>query len=179
MADNNPREMQSDPPPGHPPLRRRIPLVWAVLVLAVVAVAATLACREKSGPNPPPQLAQPQPADVLPPAPEPDKTDRKPTFKKLEGRWLRADGGYVIEIRRTETDGRLDAAYFNPSPIHVARANGKIDHDLVRVFLELRDRGYPGCTYNLVYDAGNDCLAGTYFQAAQGETYSVIFTRMR
>jgi len=158
---------------------RRPRVFLPVLVLAVAAVVASLAWREKNRPKPPPQLAQPQPTDVPPATPEPPKTDAKSAFKTLEGKWLRADGGYVVEVRRTDTDGRLDAAYFNPSPIHVAQAKAKKDQGLIHVFLELRDQGYPGCTYNLVYDAGNDCLAGTYFQAAQGETYAVIFTRMR
>jgi hypothetical protein len=147
--------------------------------LTVLVLAATLACREKNPPTAPPQVAQPQPTEAPPATPEPPKTDAKAAFKTLEGKWLRADGGYVIEVRRSGTDGRLDAAYFNPSPIHVAQANAKKEQGLIHVFLELRDRGYPGCTYNLVYDAGNDCLAGNYFQAAQGETYPVVFTRMR
>lgn len=41
---------------------------------------------------------------------------------KLKGNWLRQDGGYVIEIRSMSSDGKLDAAYFNPNPIHAYRA---------------------------------------------------------
>ncbi len=107
------------------------------------------------------------------------KSDSADDFKLLEGRWLRGDGGYVVEIRRAQRDGKLEVAYFNPSPIRVAKAEAKMQGGLMQVFVELRDEGYPGCTYNLAYDAGHDCLAGTYFQAAMGETFPVVFVRRR
>jgi hypothetical protein len=173
------RAVQNDPATVQRPSRRRSVLVWPVLLLAAVAVGATLACREENRPKGSSEPAQPKTVDAPPATPEPAKTDVKSSFATLAGKWLRADGGYVVEVRRIETDGRLDAAYFNPSPIHVAQAKAEKDHGLIHVFLELRDRGYPGCTYNLIYDAGNDCLAGTYFQAAQGERYPVVFARVR
>ena len=43
----------------------------------------------------------------------------------LKGRWLRPDGGYVIEIRQVDADGQLDARYFNPSPIRVVAAKAE------------------------------------------------------
>jgi hypothetical protein len=46
----------------------------------------------------------------------------KPTLEKLTGRWQRPNGGYIIEIRSVEPDGRINAAYFNPQPINVAKA---------------------------------------------------------
>ena len=45
-----------------------------------------------------------------------------PDFDRLIGSWVRPDGGYVIEIRKIHPDGKVDAAYFNPSPIHVSRS---------------------------------------------------------
>ena len=160
--------------------RRRLGVFLAVLLLAVAIVgAASLAWREKKPQNRPPESAEPEKTEAPQPAAEPAKTDARSDFRILQGKWLRADGGYVLEIRRTEGDGRLEAAYFNPSPIRVAQAQAKTDQRLIHVFVELRDQGYPGCTYNLVYDPGNDCLAGTYFQAAMGETYAVVFTRLR
>jgi hypothetical protein len=41
---------------------------------------------------------------------------------KLRGRWLRPDGGYILEIREVAAGGTIDAVYLNPRPIHVARA---------------------------------------------------------
>src|SRR4051794_32510018 len=35
-------------------------------------------------------------------------------FQKLEGKWLRHDGGYVLQIQNVASNGKMDAAYFNP-----------------------------------------------------------------
>jgi len=43
-------------------------------------------------------------------------------FQKLKGRWQRPDGGYIMEIKSVASDGAMDAAYFNPKSIHVAKA---------------------------------------------------------
>lgn len=162
-----------------PPGGRRLGLL--VAGPAVALLAACIGCgptgNQEAAPAPP---AAPPAEQAAPPDAEPaPAAERKTELKTLEGRWLRADGGYVVEIRRADSDGRLDAAYYNPSPIHVAQARAADDHGLLRVFVELRDQGYPGCKYELTYDHGNDCLAGTYFQAAMGETYNVIFTRQK
>ena len=103
----------------------------------------------------------------------------KPAFEKLTGRWQRPDGGYVIEIRSVEPDGRMNAAYFNPRPINVAKAEASQHGGTVNVFIELRDTNYPGSTYNLTYDPADDCLKGIYFQAAMGQTFDVYFMRLR
>ena len=47
------------------------------------------------------------------------------------------------------------------------------------VVVELRDTGYPGCTYTLEYNPQSDQLFGQYFQAAQQATYEVVFARMK
>lgn len=102
------------------------------------------------------------------------------SLKKLEGRWLRPDGGYVLEIKRAEEDGRLEAAYFNPQPIHVARAQATRMGSYVKVEVELRDVGYPGCLYTLLLEPGKeDALRGTYYQAALQETYDIQFDRLK
>jgi hypothetical protein len=98
-------------------------------------------------------------------------------LQKLAGRWVRMDGGYVLEIRGVEAGGKLDAAYFNPRPIHVARAEASQDGAAVKLFIELRDVNYPGSTYSLRYDPGRDVLEGAYFQAMQQQTYDVSFVR--
>ena len=102
-----------------------------------------------------------------------------PAFEKLKGRWQRADGGYVIEIRSVEAGGKMEAAYFNPRPIHVAKAEASQEGGTVKVFIELRDVNYPGSQYTLTYDSGNDRLTGTYYQAVAGETYDVFFVRLK
>jgi len=100
-------------------------------------------------------------------------------FQKLEGRWQRGDGGYILDILGVDADGRLKAAYFNPKPINVSRAEASMPGDTPSVFVELRDTNYPGSTYQLSYDPATDRLRGTYFQAALRESYEVVFGRVK
>jgi hypothetical protein len=100
-------------------------------------------------------------------------------FQKLEGRWQRGDGGYILDILDVDADGRLKAAYFNPKPINVSRAEASMPGDTPSVFVELRDTNYPGSTYQLSYDSATDRLRGTYFQAMLRESYAVEFGRVK
>jgi hypothetical protein len=95
----------------------------------------------------------------------------------LRGRWVRPDGGYVIELANTQPDGRLEASYFNPRPINVSRAEWHRSHDGLHVFVELRQANYPGATYNLRYLPATDQLAGDYFQPLYQQTFRVLFFR--
>jgi hypothetical protein len=99
--------------------------------------------------------------------------------QRLTGRWVRPDGGYVLELKEIGKDGTVKAAYFNPRPINVSRAEIRRSEGEITVFIELRDVNYPGSTYNLRYDPGTDRLTGTYFQAVQGETYRIEFIRAK
>jgi uncharacterized protein (DUF2147 family) len=103
----------------------------------------------------------------------------KPELAQLTGKWERPDGGYVIEIKGVDSAGTMEAAYYNPSPIHVARAAALLKEGVPQVFIELRDQNYPGCTYSLTYDPKSDQLYGQYFQAAIQETYNVTFARLK
>jgi len=105
----------------------------------------------------------------------PDKFDPQ----KLVGKWLRPDGGYVLDIQSVKGDRTLQVVYLNPKPIHVSRAEADDDGKRLRVLVELQDAGYPGCTYKLTHDLAKDQLTGTYFQAALQESYDVVFTRMK
>lgn len=100
-------------------------------------------------------------------------------FQALKGRWLRPDGGYVLDIRDVDSEGRIDAAYFNPRPVNVSRAAASGQGDGLNVFVELRDTGYPGCTYTLAYDPQQDSLKGVYYQAEIQESFAIVFVRMR
>ena len=99
-------------------------------------------------------------------------------YRPLIGRWQRTDGGYVIEIRRVATDGAMQAAYFNPRPINVSWAKASEFKDHLKVEVELRDTGYPGSSYTLLYDPEKDALLGFYYQAVQKQNFDVIFVRM-
>jgi len=101
------------------------------------------------------------------------------SYEKLPGKWLRPDGGYILEIRSVAPDGKMDARYFNPRPINVAKAEASQEGASVKVFIELRDVNYPGSTYTLTYDSTNDRLYGIYFQAALRERFEVSFGRLK
>jgi hypothetical protein len=100
-------------------------------------------------------------------------------FDVLNGRWLRVDGGYVLEIRAVDSSGKIDAVYLNPKPITIAKAEATRDGSTVKVFVELRAPNYPGSTYTLTYDPTRDQLAGNYFQAALQQRFDVVFVRMQ
>jgi hypothetical protein len=136
-------------------------LLSCVLVLAACCLAATsLPATAAAGA----EVGQPQgPVDV----------------KRLQGRWLRPDGGYVLELRDSGDDGSLKAAYFNPRPINVEQAEVRRKDGTLTVFVVLRDVNYPGSTYTLRYDPEADRLMGTYFQAMQGQTFEVVFMRVK
>lgn len=164
------------------PARQRSRAKGVALSLAIAAVALT-ALWLGSG-NRQPQPAADGAATAPPPAfkasqanPPASATEATPELQKLKGQWLRPDGGYVIEVRNIDAKGQMEAAYFNPQPIHVARAEASQEGSTIRVFIELRDVNYPGCTYHLTYDAREDRLAGVYYQAAIKESYEVEFVR--
>ena len=73
----------------------------------------------------------------------------------------------------------MRAAYFNPRPINVAKAEASRKEGSARVIIELRDVNYPGSTYNLTYDPADDRLKGIYFQAAVMQAFDVYFVRLQ
>jgi uncharacterized protein (DUF2147 family) len=100
-------------------------------------------------------------------------------FDRLKGRWRRPDGGYVLEIKEIDDKGKMVAAYFNPRPINVSRAEASQEGATTKVFIELRDTNYPGATYTLTYDPVRDQLRGVYFQPALQQSFDVVFVRMK
>ena len=101
----------------------------------------------------------------------------QPDFAVLKGRWVRTDGGYVIGVQSVDAGGRMQAAYYNPNPINVSRAEASRSGQAVTVFIELRAPGYPGSTYRLIYDPKSDVLKGIYHQAALQQNFDVVFVR--
>jgi hypothetical protein len=102
-----------------------------------------------------------------------------PDYKHLEGRWQRADGGYILELKEIDKDGTLKAAYYNPRPINVFKAKWNSKQNIINLFVEFRDINYPGSKYNLQYDPKTDRMKGTYYQAIHGETYDIEFVRTK
>jgi hypothetical protein len=99
--------------------------------------------------------------------------------QRLEGRWVRPDGGYILELRDFKKDGKVTAAYFNPRPIKVYSAKWSRKEGKINLFVELRDVNYPGSKYNLQYDPKTDRLKGTYFQAVEKQTFNIEFVRAK
>jgi len=98
-------------------------------------------------------------------------------YGRLEGKWLRPDGGYVLKLSDVTSEGMLKAAYFNPRSINVGRAEWRSMDERIQVVVQLQDVNYPGSTYMLIYDPEHDRLNGYYFQAVTKETFDVIFVR--
>jgi len=102
-----------------------------------------------------------------------------PEAGTLVGRWVREEGGYVLEVKTAGNDGRAEVAYLNPErskPIHVARSSVTREGAL-KLFIELRDEGYPGSTYALAFDPEDGRLKGEYYQAQEGSRFPVSFAR--
>ena len=159
--------------PGKP-RGRHAALIAVTVVLAVGIVVAAVLLRSgelRGTGSPAPSAAQGAQAAMTPAAAQ--------DFRPLRGRWLRPDGGYVLEIRGVDAGGEMEAAYLNPRPIHVARAEASRDGSALKVFVELRATGYPGSTYTLTYDPNRDQLQGVYYQATLRQSFDVVFVRMK
>ena len=112
-----------------------------------------------------------------------ESIDAKPSENRenqvIIGEWVRPDGGYILKITGVEADGKVDAGYFNPRSINVSQAKVTADGGSQRLFIELKDKGYPGSTYNLIYNADRDALVGIYYQAVMKQSFEVVFVRKK
>ena len=106
-------------------------------------------------------------------------TSGKKTVDKISliGDWVRTDASYLIRISKVNDDGSMSAQYFNPNPINVGKANWESSYGNLKIIVELRDINYPGSIYTLSYLPDKDMLAGEYYQAVEGVTFYVEFTR--
>jgi len=146
----------------------RMRLAWIFL-----ATSVALSCRG-------PESAAPAPS-VTPaasPAPTIAVSDAVSDPSRLVGRWLRSDSSYTIAIAGATPDGKLDAQYLNPNPIHVSRAEWRSYAGKLLVLLELKDRNYPGNFYTLTYDPGSDSLSGIYHHLGLNQELEVAFSRV-
>ena len=170
------KRKQSGPERPASPIGRRAWLVVATVLLAAGVLATAVALRGGQSP----QTGSPQ----APPAAQAGQGQvtavaDNSTFGRLNGRWLRPDGGYVLEIRGADAGGAIEVTYLNPRPINVSRTEATREGSALKVFVELRAPGYPGSRYTLIYDPERDQLEGAYFQAVLGQTFDVFFTRIK
>jgi len=175
VRKSTPKKPSSHPRPAQPGARRAAVLTMTV-VLAVGLCAAVVLLRGGALGG----TGAPLPASAVPGGQSAATTVTAIAgFRPLHGRWLRPDGGYILDIRDIEASGKIDAVYLNPRPIHVARAAATSDGATLQVFVELRAPGYPGSTYTLRYEPQRDQLEGSYFQAALQQRFTVVFVRMQ
>jgi hypothetical protein len=137
------------------------------------AVLGLSACRKAEPVATPAPTSVAAPATAAPAAPVTATVD----LNKVQGSWVRQDGGYRLVIGEIGAEGHTKGEYFNPSPIKVAWTRVRAEGGVIKVDAELRDTNYPGCLYKLTYDAAGDRLVGTYFQAQMQETYEIVFGR--
>ena len=174
MGSQKKKNRQSSRKPVKSLPKKRFP-IFRVSLIIVVVVGAVLLVMANFRPTPQGQAAksdtQMQKAQSAP------VSDKTAGFENLIGRWLRPDGGYILEIRNIGANGRMDAAYLNPRPINIARAEASWKQGKQAVFIELQDTGYPGSTYTLDYNPDQDVFTGIYFQAVIKKGFEVVFVR--
>jgi len=128
-------------------------------------------------------LAPPAASPENPQRPAPKETAEAAkalrAFEKIKGRWLRPDGGYILEIKSVDAQGKMEAAYFNPNSIAVTNAVARLEGDDVKLLFELSGANYPGSRYELTYISAAGLMAGTYYQALLKQTFEVAFERER
>ena len=176
MSKRNKTTRSSHPPKPPSDKRRKYPVT---IIVAVVVVAIALGFWSWKSKHTDASPTTPGLNEAVAANPPTAPAAAKPDFQKLKGKWLRPDGGYVIELKSVNDSGKLDATYSNPRPIHVAKAEASQVGATIKVFIELRDVNYPGSTYTLVYEPQSDQLQGIYFQAIQRQNFEVIFVRMK
>lgn len=106
-------------------------------------------------------------------------SEKNPDFSAFKGKWVRTDGGYEIQVGDIGAEGQIDVKYFNPKKINISEAKVSVQKNLLKLFIKLDDKGYPGSTYTLYYYAEKDALAGFYYQAMMDQTYKVVFMRRK
>ena len=150
----------------------------AALLFAAIAVF-TISCNQPQQKNETADNTATTEAAV--PAIEPVAQQPATTVDKnlLTGNWTRTDAPYQIRIFELREDGSMQVGYFNPKSIHVGKANWISADGVLKIYIELRDENYPGSNYTLMYYPDKDVLTGNYFQAVEGTTYDVGFTRTK
>jgi hypothetical protein len=159
-----------------PPAAKKNNIRWIsfFVILATLIAAFLFYNRQVSSAN---QEVKQDIFREAPPAPA-AQADLEAVVKKLTGRWQRTDGGYIIELKNPSPDGKVEAAYFNPNPIHVGRSGWQNSAGKIILTVELQDANYPGSLYTLEFIHQEDILRGSYFQAVEKVNYDVEFRRL-
>ncbi len=144
-----------------------------VLFLSTVIAVLGFSCNQEEKNN---ETIEPSSTVSEPATPQ---TKKLADSSKLIGDWIRTDAPYEIKISEMSGNGIMKVGYFNPRSINVSKASWSPTNGAINIYIELRDVNYPGSNYNLTYFPGNDTLVGKYFQAVEGVTYDVGFSRKK
>src|SRR5258707_14443347 len=110
---NHPKPIRRGKPQASSANKRQNP-GKAFIALAVFVVAAAVASWLWTSKHSATAPKAPPPVKAVGTNPPATVAAAKPDFQKLKGKWLRPDGGYVVDVRSVADDGAMDAAYFNP-----------------------------------------------------------------
>jgi hypothetical protein len=147
-------------------VKKKLSALVIVVVIAAAVVVGVLMLQNRQAAEEKPGTAKSTSSVVTP-----------EQVQTIVGRWRRPDGGYIIEIGGLDVAGNLDVAYYNPRPINVSQAQVVQSPKGLHIFIELRDKGYPGATYRLDYERDNDTMTGIYFQPSVNQSFDVVFVR--
>ena len=98
-------------------------------------------------------------------------------YSPLIGQWVRPDGGYILDIQSIKPDGKIVMAYLNPRKINVSKATAGVKKNKIDIFIELRDRDYPGNYYTLSFEPEANRLVGIYHHLGLNQNFDVYFIR--
>ena len=98
-------------------------------------------------------------------------------YENLIGKWVRPDGGYVLDIKSIDSDGKIEMAYLNPRPINISKAQLDTKKNEIELFIELQDRNYPGNYYTLIFEPDINRLIGVYHHLGLNQNFDVYFVR--
>jgi hypothetical protein len=82
-----------------------------------------------------------------------------------------------LDIKSISADGKIEMVYLNPRPINVSMAQANTKAGKIELFIELRDRGYPGSYYTLTFDSKKNRLVGVYHHLVLNQNFDVFFIR--
>lgn len=101
-----------------------------------------------------------------------------PERADFHGEWLRQDGTYKLHVE-PKKGGGVKVGYFNPKSINVESAEFIEREGMLSLVVVLRDEGYPGSTYQLMFDPSYRVLAGNYRMPGQGQQHQVYFQKVK
>ena len=95
------------------------------------------------------------------------------------GKWKRIDGNYELIVESVSHNGTAKVRYLNPRSINVESAKLISKRDVIVLTIVLRDQGYSGSTYELIYSREKNMLLGYYMMPTQDQRFEVSFAPVK